>query len=115
VQDVQAWDNASDEAILHTEGEFLTTSVATRAFTLTSRDLDIIYSTGIYKYLSIFQLQKLHFPSAHYYRTATNRVGALISAGLLSRTFYHPRLTAKTGRPASILYVTSANCSDSKT
>ena len=111
VQESLAWDNASDEAILHMESEVLTTPVAARSFTLTSRDLDIIYSTGIYKYLSIFQLQKLHFPSAHYYRTATNRVGALISAGLLSRTFYHPRLTAKTGRPASILYVTTANLS----
>lgn len=87
----------------------MTTTVASRPFTLTSRDLDIIYSTGIYKYLSIFQLQKLHFPNAKYYRTATNRIGALISAGLLSRTFYHPKLTATTGRPASILYVTSAN------
>jgi protein involved in plasmid replication-relaxation len=104
-----AWDTASDRANLHTEGELLTTSVAPRSFALTSRDLDIIYSTGIYKYLSIFQLQRLHFPSAKYYRTATNRIGALISAGLLSRTFYHPRLTATTGRPASILYVTSAN------
>jgi hypothetical protein len=111
VQEVLAWDTATDEAILHMESEVLTTPVVARSFTLTSRDLDIIYSTGIYKYLSIFQLQKLHFPGAHYYRTATNRVGALISAGLLSRTFYHPRLTAKTGRPASILYVTTGNLS----
>lgn len=109
VQASLAWGTATDEAILHTEGEFLTTAEATRPFTLTSRDLDIIYSTGVYKYLSIFQLQKLHFPNAKYYRTATNRIGTLISAGLLSRTFYHPRLTATTGRPASILYVTSAN------
>ena len=100
-----------DAALLPIEGEFLTPAVKVHAssFALTSRDLDIFYSVGIYKYLSIFQLQKLHFPNAKYYRTATNRIGALISAGLLSRTFYHPRLTATTGRPASILYVSSAN------
>jgi hypothetical protein len=109
VQNFQLWDSASDNALLPMESELLATPVATRSFTLTSRDLDIIYSTGIYKYLSIFQLQKLHFPSAKYYRTATNRIGALISAGLLSRVFYHPKLTATTGRPASILYLTSAN------
>jgi len=108
VQEILSWDNASDEALL-TESEPLTTAVAVNSFTLTSRDLDIIYSVGVYKYLSIFQLQTLHFPNAKYYRTATNRIGALISAGLLSRTFYHPKLTATTGRPASILYVTSAN------
>jgi hypothetical protein len=103
-----AWDTVSDVVLL-TESEPLTPSVAVNSFTLTSRDLDIIYSVGVYKYLSIFQLQKLHFPNAKYYRTATNRIGYLISAGLLSRTFYHPKLTATTGRPASILYVTSAN------
>ena len=74
VQEVLAWDNASDEALLLSESEPLTTSVAV-PFTLTSRDLDIIYSVGVYKYLSIFQLQKLHFPNAKYYRTATNRIG----------------------------------------
>ena len=79
------------------------------SFTLTPRDLDIIYSVGTYKYLSIFQLQTLHFPGAKYYRTATNRIGSLVSAGLLSRVFYHQKLTAHTGRPASILYLQSEN------
>src|SRR5262245_49267816 len=99
VQDVLVWDNVSNEALL-TESEPLTTSVASRSFALTSRDLDIIYSVGIYKYLSIFQLQTLHFPNTKYYRSATKRITALISAGLLSRTFYHPKLSATTGRPA---------------
>ena len=63
--DALARENTGDDAILHTEGELLTTTIATQSFTLTSRDLDIIYSTGIYKYLSIFQLQRLHFPSAN--------------------------------------------------
>ena len=78
-------------------------------FTLTPRDIDIIYDAGKYKYLSIFQLQSLHFPNAKYYRTATNRIGALVSSGLLSRVFYHPKLTITTGRPASILYLQSSN------
>jgi hypothetical protein len=108
-QNFQLWDNATDSALLPMESELLATSIATRSFTLTSRDLDIIYSTGIYKYLSVFQLQRLHFPNARYYRTATHRIGALITAGLLTRVFYHPKLSATTGRPASILYLTSAN------
>jgi hypothetical protein len=63
----------------------------------------------MYKYLSIFQLQALHFPTAKHYRTATNRVGSLVSAGLMSRVFYHPKVTVTTGRPASILYLEPKN------
>ena len=105
------WEQTSDDVSLHSEGELLTTSVATRSssFTLTPRDLDIIYSVGIYKYLSVFQLQTLHFPHARYYRTATHRLAALVSAHLLSRGFYHPRISAHTGRPASILYLQPEN------
>ena len=58
----------------------------------------------------------LHLPTATaplplrpIYRAASNRIAALVSAGLLSRVFYHPRLTAHTGRPASILYLQSEN------
>ena len=84
-------------------------AVRSASFSLTPRDLDIIYSVGTYKYLSIFQLQRLHFPFAQSYRAASNRIAALVSAGLLSRVFHHPRLTAHTGRPASILYLQSEN------
>jgi hypothetical protein len=77
--------------------------------TLTPRDIEMVFDTGMYKYLSIFQLQALHFPNAKHYRTATNRVGALVSAGLISRVFYHPKVTATTGRPASILYIEPKN------
>jgi hypothetical protein len=76
---------------------------------LTPRDIDMVFDTGVFKYLSIFQLQALHFPNAKYYRTATNRIGALVSAGLMSRVFYHPKVTATTGRPASILYLQPEN------
>ena len=102
---------ATHEAELLMEAELLTTTVAPRStsFALPPRDLDIIYSVGIYKYLSIFQLQQLHFPRTQYYRTATNRIGSLVSAGLLSRVFYHKKRTAHTGRPASILSLTSEN------
>jgi hypothetical protein len=69
----------------------------------------MVFDTGTFKYLSIFQLQALHFPNAKHYRTATNRVGSLVSAGLMSRVFYHPKVTATTGRPASILYLEPIN------
>ena len=107
----EAWEQASDEALSNMESELLATSTSDRAatFTLTPRDLDIIYSVGTKKYLSVFQLQTLHFPRTQYYRTATHRLAALVSADLLSRVFYHPRLTANTGRPASIFFLTSAN------
>ena len=109
--ELETWEPVPDAVSLRMEGEFLTPTVTARAtsFALTSRDLDIIYSVGIYKYLSIFQLQTLHFPNTQYYRTATNRIGSLVSAGLLSRVFYHQKLTAHTGRPASILYLQSEN------
>jgi Replication-relaxation len=108
---LQTWEPASDKALLHKESELLTPAVKPCAISLalTSRDLDIIYSVGTYKYLSIFQLQRLHFPFAQSYRAASNRIAALVSAGLLSRVFHHPRLTAHTGRPASILYLQSEN------
>ena len=108
---LETWEPASDKALLHMESELLTPTVKARStsFALTSRDLDIIYSVGTYKYLSIFQLQRLHFPFAQSYRAASNRIAALVSAGLLSRVFHHPRLTAHTGRPASILYLQSEN------
>jgi Replication-relaxation len=81
----------------------------TTTLTLTPRDIDMVFDTGIFKYLSIFQLQALHFPNAKHYRTATNRVGSLVSAGLISRVFHHPKVTATTGRPASILYLQPEN------
>ena len=104
---LETWKPASDNALLHMESELLNAPVAVRSvsFALTPRDLDIIYSVGTYKYLSIFQLQRLHFPFAQSYRAASNRIAALVSAGLLSRVFHHPKLTAHTGRPASILYL----------
>jgi hypothetical protein len=51
-------DNAADRALFNMEGELLTTPIAARSssFTLTPRDLDIIFDVGIRKYLSIFQL-----------------------------------------------------------
>jgi hypothetical protein len=81
----------------------------TKTLAITPRDIDMVFDTGMYKYLSIFQLQALHFPTAKHYRTATNRVGSLVSAGLLSRVFYHPKVTATTGRPASILFLEPKN------
>jgi hypothetical protein len=83
--------------------------MSTTTLTITPRDIDMVFDTGIFKYLSIFQMQALHFPNAKHYRTATNRVGALVSAGLMSRVFHHPKVTATTGRPASILYLEPKN------
>jgi hypothetical protein len=83
--------------------------MSSTTLTLTPRDIDMVFDTGAFKYLSIFQMQALHFPAAKHYRTATNRVGSLVSAGLMSRVFYHPKVTATTGRPASILYLEPRN------
>ena len=89
---------ATHEAELLMESELLTPTVKaprSTSFALTSRDLDIIYSVGTYKYLSIFQLQRLHFPFTQSYRAASNRIAALVSAGLLSRVLPSP----ETNRP----------------
>ena len=57
---LETWEPASDKALLHKESELLTPAVKPRAISLalTSRDLDIIYSVGTYKYLSILAPQE---------------------------------------------------------
>ena len=76
-----------------------------RAARLTGRDLDIIASVAVYKFLSPAQLEHRHFADIQHralkndsraaqlqsrQRTATNRLTALAKRGYLSRVFAYP-------------------------
>jgi hypothetical protein len=93
---------------------------------LTTRDLDIIASVAVYKFLSTDQIERWYFSSIKHrtlahsdpatqvqsrHRTAANRLAALTRRGFLSRVFCYPKADTNphTGRPMAVYYLTRAN------
>ena len=77
--------------------------------TLNQRDLAMIRDVARYKYLTSFQLKRLHFDQRKH-RTATKRLTELTKAGYLSRVFSYPTARDKRiGHPTAVFYWTPPN------
>jgi protein involved in plasmid replication-relaxation len=72
---------------------------------LSPRDLAIIHDVARFKFLSSFQIHRVHFPQARH-STAADRLTRLTKAAMLSRVFTYPKAT---GHPTAVYYWTSRN------
>jgi hypothetical protein len=93
---------------------------------LSQRDLAIIESVGVYRFLTSFQIEALHFKDIRHrslsdaaidakqasrHRTASNRLAQLVGAAFLSRTFTYPRSNDQPdgGHKTAVYYLTPGN------
>ena len=89
------------------------------ALQITERDQRILHDVGVYKFLTTHQIRSLHFAKTNSPTAVTNRLTQLSDKegqydGFLSRVFYHPKVSARLGRPTAIFYLTKHNLTNLK-
>src|SRR4030095_14038282 len=84
------------------------------------KDEATLKAVAYYKYMTAYQIQRLVYPNAKNYRTATKRLSELASTfdyetntfqtdGYLSYVYLDHKLTPRMGRPKRVFFLTAPN------